>query len=75
LDTQNKHPKIKEYRANFCFGNVDKYLQFWTQEYIFVIYFYSFNDNGTPAGFYEPATYWEAGKSAQGVGTDWMPLL
>jgi hypothetical protein len=27
-DTQNKHPKIKEYRANFCFGNVDKYLQF-----------------------------------------------
>jgi hypothetical protein len=28
LDTQNKHPKIKEYRANFCFGNVDKYLQF-----------------------------------------------
>ena len=26
-DTQNKHPKIKEYRASFCFGNVDKYLQ------------------------------------------------
>ena len=40
-----------------------------------MIYFYSFSDNGTPAGFYEPATYWEAGKSAQDAGTDWMPLL
>ena len=39
-----------------------------------MIYLCSFSENGTPAGFYEPATYWDTDMSAQDAGTDWMSL-